>query len=134
MNPGSGALTQRWPARLFRPAETPSMSRSIPAVSTRAYVSNFGGSRDLSVYSVQSGNLVPIEHSQFRGGNGSQGVAVDSTSRFVYVANQGSGEVSGYVNTGRGLRKAHGSPFAAPAGPFGIATCASNGSGCIPAL
>ena len=61
------------------------------------------------------------------------GGVVDATSRFAYIANDGSSNVSAYTIAPNGaLKKVKGSPFAAGSYPAGIAACRVKAGKCIP--
>ena len=60
-------------------------------------------------------------------------LAVDSTSRFAYVTNLRSNNVSGYtIAAGGALRKVKGSPFKAGTIPIAISVCRVTAGKCIP--
>jgi hypothetical protein len=54
-------------------------------------------------------------------------------SKFAYVTNYGSGDVSAYAVAGSGaLTQLAASPFEAGTAPLGIATCSVTAGKCIP--
>ena len=88
-----------------------------------AYVANCGssctggvGTGNVSAYTINgaSGALTPVPGSPFAAGTGPQGVTVDPSGQFVYVANTGSNNVSAYtIDPATGaLTEIAGSPFA----------------------
>ena len=65
-----------------------------------------GSSRNVSAYTINpgSGALTAVSGSPFAAGNAPNSVIVDPTGNFVYVANGGSNDVSGYtVDASRGV-------------------------------
>ena len=72
--------------------------------------------------------------SPYKAGYLSYGAAVDSASKFAYVTNAGSNNISAYtINASSGaLRKVKGSPFKAGSGAFGISVCRATAGKCIP--
>jgi 6-phosphogluconolactonase len=65
-----------------------------------------------------NGALTPLAQPSFATGSGPNGVAVDSSGRFMYVVNLLSNNVSGYaIGTDGTLKPVPGSPFAAGSGP-----------------
>ena len=133
VNPSNGALTPL--SRIFR-AGGKTISVTFDPTGQFAYATNFNDSRGLDAYTVNaaSGRLKKFKGSPYSGGIGVQGVVVDATSKFVYMASSGNDEIYGYVNSGKKekLQPMTGSPFATDSGPFGLATCSSNGAACIP--
>jgi 6-phosphogluconolactonase len=93
------------------------------------------GSGSVSAYKIKStGALTQVAGSPFATGNLPDYLAIDPTSRFVYVANSGSRNVSAYTidaSTGA-LKPVNGSPFEAGLDPGGIATCRRVGRTCVP--
>jgi len=79
---------------------------------------------NVSAYMIDpsTGALAEVNGSPFAAGRGPVGISVDRTSKFVYVANNGSANVSAYTidpTTGT-LTAVGGSPFAAGSNPVGI--------------
>ncbi len=103
-----------------------------------AYVPNsFGTSPStVSAYAIDSarGTLTPVVDSPFKdAGSTPRYGAVDSTSKFAYIVNNGSNNVSAYSITASGaLRKVKGSPFAAGTYPAGMSVCRVVAGKCIP--
>lgn len=106
-----------------------------------AYAPNYGDRQEgasVSAYSIDStrGTLTPLADSPFKDGSVHSNPitgAVDSTSKFTYITNEGSNNISVYaVAAGGALRKVKGSPFAAGTGPIGIAVCRVTSGNCIP--
>ncbi|MBS0174759.1 MAG: beta-propeller fold lactonase family protein, partial [Nitrospira sp.] len=78
---------------------------------------------DVSAYTVDSntGKLTVVPGSAVAAGTAPVSVTVDPASRFVYVANSGSGDVSAFrVGDSGALTPVPGSPFAAGVAPAGI--------------
>ena len=73
--------------------------------------------------------------SPFAAGTEPSSVAVDSQSKFVYAANDGSNNISAYaINATTGaLTQVAGSPFGAGDEPAGVSTCRVKADACIPA-
>lgn len=90
----------------------------------------------VSAYMIDStrGTLTPVVGSPFKDtGSVARSGAVDSTSKFAYVLNNGSDTVSAYRITASGaLRKVTGSPFAAGTYPAGMSVCGVTAGKCIP--
>ncbi len=92
-----------------------------------AYVASagYGSPGKVSGYSINAttGALAPVKGSPFQAGTTPYGVAVDPTSKFVYVTNYGSKNVSAYtIDASSGaLTAVKGSPFGAGTEPEGIA-------------
>ncbi len=103
-----------------------------------AYVPNtFGTSPNtVSAYTIDSarGTLTPVVGSPFKdAGSVPRFGAVDSTSKFAYIVNNGSKNVSAYTITASGaLRKVKGSPFAAGTYPAGMSVCRVTARKCVP--
>ena len=93
---------------------------------------------NISVYTIDStrGALTPVAGSPFKDGppsNSLRNGAVDSTSKFAYILNNGSNNVSAYTITASGaLRKVKGSPFAAGTYPAFMSVCRVTAGKCIP--
>ena len=106
-----------------------------------AYVANsqtFHGFPDfIAAYTIDAtrGTLTPVTGSPFKDA-GAEAVsgAVDTTSKFAYVANDGSSDVSAYtINAADGaLKKVKGSPFKTGSVPFGMAVCRVTAGSCVP--
>ena len=63
-----------------------------------AYVSNGGGSNNVSAYRVgENGALAPVPGSPFAVGNLPSSVAVDPTGRFAYVVNEAGNNISAFA-------------------------------------
>ena len=95
-----------------------------------------GFSWNVSAYTIDStrGSLTRVQGSPFvdRGSLPYSG-AVDSKSRFAYITNLRSNNVSAYtIAAGGALRKVKGSPFKTGALPFGISVCRVTAGKCIP--
>ena len=98
-----------------------------------AYVANCGslgcgggvGPGKVSAYTIDgtTGALTPVAGSPFPTGLGPQGVTVDPSGRFLYVANLASSNVSAYtIDPATGaLTEVAGSPFAAGTAPRTVA-------------
>ncbi len=98
-----------------------------------AYVANCGslgcgggvGPGNVSAYTIDgtTGALTPVAGSPFPTGLGPQGVTVDPSGRFLYVANLASSNVSAYtIDPATGaLTEVAGSPFAAGTAPRTVA-------------
>lgn len=90
----------------------------------------------VSAYAIDSarGTLTPVVDSPFKdAGSTPRSAAVDSTSKFAYIVNNGSNNVSAYTITASGaLRKVKGSPFAAGTAPAGMSVCSVTAGKCIP--
>ena len=99
------------------------MGSSNCAFSQFIYLAN--ASNDVSAYSFDAKTrvLTQAPGSPFAAGMAPAGVAVDSASRFVYVANSGSNDVSAYMIDGAtgALTAVALSPFAAGSAPAGVA-------------
>ena len=94
-----------------------------------AYVANCGsacggtGLGDISAYAIDgiTGALTPVAGSPFATGLFPQSVTVDPTSKYAYVANERSNNVSAYsIDATGALTPIVGSPFVAGAVPFAV--------------
>lgn len=88
-----------------------------------AFVTN-SGAGTVSAFAVSaSGSLSPVSGSPFTAGAGAEFMALDKVHNFLFVANQGTNNLSAFsVNTGTGmLAAAPGSPFATGGTPLGVA-------------
>lgn len=105
-----------------------------------AYAINQGDNSEanISAYTIDStrGALTPVAGSPFKDGpqSNSPGFgAVDTTSKFAYISNNGAKEVAAYTITASGaLRSVKGSPFAAGTYPAGMSVCRVTAGKCIP--
>ncbi|MGA8534083.1 MAG: beta-propeller fold lactonase family protein [Candidatus Tumulicola sp.] len=90
----------------------------------------------VAAYSIDTtrGTLTPIAGSPFKNpGTAPISGAVDPTSKFAYVTNFSSDDVSVYtIATDGALRKVKGSLFKTGSEPIGIAVCRVTGGTCIP--
>lgn len=90
----------------------------------------------VSAYAIDSarGTLTPVVASPFKDADSTPRYgAVDSTSKFAYIVNNGSNNVSAYTITASGaLRKVKGSPFATGTYPAGMSVCRVVAGKCIP--
>src|ERR1700722_7542332 len=88
-------------------------------------IPNTEGSNTVSGYAINptSGALTPIPGSPFTVGTNPHAVALDPSSKFLYVANRASNNISAFtVNLSTGaLTEVPGSPFAAGYEPDGLA-------------
>jgi DNA-binding beta-propeller fold protein YncE len=81
-------------------------------------------SGNVSAYSIaSSGALTALSGSPYTAGTGPYGIVVDQSGTHVYVANNGTGDVSAYnINPSNGnLSPIVGEPFPAGTGPHGVA-------------
>jgi len=87
---------------------------AINSTTTFVYIARSGTQGGLAVYSIgASGALASITGSPFTAGNGPTSAVIDSTGKYVYVANSTDGTISGYtIGTGSALTAITGSPFA----------------------
>jgi 6-phosphogluconolactonase (cycloisomerase 2 family) len=87
------------------------------------FVANFssGNAGSISVFSINAstGALTAITGSPFTGSGPANGITVDPTGKFVYVAANGVDAYSVNQATG-GLTAVTGSPYTTPAAPFGV--------------
>ncbi|MEP6932431.1 MAG: beta-propeller fold lactonase family protein, partial [Nitrospirota bacterium] len=126
LNAGTGLLT---PASVIAfPAGTIPQTLTLEPFEKFAFVAN-AGAHTVSVYSVNptTGVLTAVAGSPFLVAPGTQPqratvVTVSPTVQFVYLANAGSNDVSGFfLNTSTGfLNPAPGSPFAVGATPQSV--------------
>src|SRR5579872_5099244 len=76
---------------------------------------------DVSVMSLKTGTLTNISGSPFPAGASPLSVAIDPSSKFVFVANQGDNTLSAYaMGTNGGLTAISGSPFTVGSQPQGV--------------
>ena len=77
------------------------------------YVARSGTNGGVAVYSIGAGGaLKPIAGSPFAAGNRPFDIALDTTGKYLYVANRTDGTISAYtVGTGSALTAVPGSPF-----------------------
>ena len=83
------------------------------------YVTTGGGITGYGI--LDAGVLVALSGSSVTTGANAYSVTVDPSGQFVYVANDGAGNVSGYKRNGGILTAIPGSPFAAGNRPDFIA-------------
>ncbi len=90
----------------------------------------------VAAYTIDStrGTLTPVAGSPFKNaGTVPDFGAVDPSSKFAYVTNFSSADVSAYtIATDGALKKVKGSPFKTGSGPVGISVCRVTGGECIP--
>jgi 6-phosphogluconolactonase len=87
---------------------------AIDSTTTFVYIARSGTQGGLAVYSIgAAGALTSVAGSPFAAGTGPISVVLDSTGKFVYVANRTDGNISGFaIGTGAALTAITGSPFA----------------------
>ncbi|HLY02541.1 MAG TPA: beta-propeller fold lactonase family protein [Candidatus Cybelea sp.] len=131
VNPKTGALTQVKGSPFAAGTEPDGVADYVPNGSAQpaVYVANYG-SDNVSAYTVnrKTGALTQASGSPFAAGTGPFGVACCYHPKGsslpppdVYVANQGSNNISAYSVSGSGgLTPVYGSPFAAGSGPTGV--------------
>jgi 6-phosphogluconolactonase len=87
---------------------------AIDSTTTFLYIARSGTSGGVAVYSIgAAGALAAVTGSPFTAGTGPTSVVLDSTGKYVYVANSTDGTISGYtIGTGAALTLITGSPFA----------------------
>lgn len=83
------------------------------------YVTTGGGVVGYGI--VDAGVLIPLSGFPVASGTNAYSVTVDPSNQFLYVGNDGAGNVSGYKRNGCGLTAIPGSPFAAGNNPDLIA-------------
>jgi 6-phosphogluconolactonase (cycloisomerase 2 family) len=86
---------------------------AINSTGTYLYIARSGAGGGLGVYSIGSGGtLNSISGSPFAAGNQPYSVVLDTTGKYVYVANRGDGTISGYsIGTNSALTALSGSPY-----------------------
>jgi DNA-binding beta-propeller fold protein YncE len=137
---GSGALTPLPGSPFADPGSSDPLAVVIAPNGRFAFVPNgfecCGFSWNVSAYTIDStrGTLTPVLGSPFVDpGSLPYGGAVDSTSRFAYITNLRSNDVSAYAITVRGaLRKVKGSPYKTGTLPFGVSVCRVTAGKCSP--
>ncbi len=87
---------------------------AVNSTSTYLYIARSGSSTGLAVYTIGTGGaLNAVTGSPFAAGNGPYDVQLDSTGKYVYVANRTDGTISGFlIGTGSVLTALSGSPYA----------------------
>jgi 6-phosphogluconolactonase (cycloisomerase 2 family) len=124
VNPASGALTPV-PGSPFAAGTDPKALAlwGNALGGTDLYVAN-AGSDTLSTYTVDTstGALTPLASATFATGKGPSSIAVDATLSIIYVANEGSNDVSVFSVDLTGLLTPFaGSPFPAGGNPLSLA-------------
>jgi 6-phosphogluconolactonase len=139
IDPRSGALSPLAGSPFADPGSEP--FEVVIAPSGRfAFVTNgfalVGFPYNVSAYTIDStrGTLTPVQGSPFVDpGSFPYSGAVDSTSRFAYITNARSNNVTAYtIGAGGALRKANWPPFKTGALPAAISVCRVTASKCIP--
>jgi len=112
-NTTSGALAS---SQTLAPptATTSDNALAIDSTTSFVYIARSGTSGGTAVYGIgAAGALNSVAGSPFAAGNGPASVVLDSTGKFVYVANSTDGTISGYtIGTGASLTALAGSPYA----------------------
>ncbi len=86
---------------------------AVDSAGSTLYVARSGSGGGLATYIIgAAGRLTPISGSPFPSGNGAYAVALESTGRYVYVANRTDGTISGYAIGSGTLTALPGSPYA----------------------
>ena len=97
-------------------AQTSDNGLAVDNSGSTLYVARSGSGGGLATYAIGSaGKLTSIAGSPFSSGNGAYAVVLESTGKYVYVANRTDGTISGYaIGTGT-LTALAGSPYASGA-------------------
>lgn len=95
-------------------ATTSDNGLAIDSGTTRLYIARSGTNGGVAVFSIgAAGALTSVAGSPFTAGNGSTSVVLDSTGKYVYVANRTDGNISGFaITTSGALTALTGSPYA----------------------
>jgi 6-phosphogluconolactonase (cycloisomerase 2 family) len=128
VNPASAVITiftinQTTGAPLASSSYTSGYSISLAIDPTGQFLYSVGAG-DLAGYSIDSGNgsLSPLSGSPYTAGSTPFSIAMDSSGKFIYVANQGSNNISAFsVNATTGVLSSVGT-YASGNGPYGITT------------
>ena len=91
---------------------------AIDSTSSYLYIARSGTGGGVAVYKIGAGGaLSPISGSPFAAGNQPFSITLDTTGKFVYVANRQDGTISGYsIGTNAVLTALTGSPYASGSG------------------
>jgi len=110
----TGALSTTYQQLATGSTSTSDNALAIDSGTTYAYIARSGTGGGLMVYSIgTNGALTPVTGSPFATGNGPFSVLLDSTGKYVYVANRTDANISGFsIGTGAVLTALSGSPYA----------------------
>jgi 6-phosphogluconolactonase (cycloisomerase 2 family) len=111
LNTSTGALVN---SQTLDPiTNTSDNALAINSTGSTLYIARSGASGGVGVYTIGSaGLLTPISGSPFAAGTQPYSVVLDSTGKYLYVANRGDGTISGYsIGTGSALTALSGSPY-----------------------
>jgi 6-phosphogluconolactonase len=113
LNTTTGALVS---SQVLAPASTTTSDNglAIDSTTTFLYIARSGTGGGVAVFGIgAAGALKSVTGSPFTAGTGPTAVTLDSTGKFVYVANSTDGTISGFtIGTGAALTTITGSPFA----------------------
>jgi 6-phosphogluconolactonase len=87
---------------------------AVDSTTTFLYIARSGTGGGVAVFGIgAAGKLTSVTGSPFTAGTGPTSVTLDSTGKYVYVANRTDGNISGFaIGTGAALTAVTGSPFA----------------------
>lgn len=94
-------------------AQTSDNALAVDSTTSYLYIARSGANGGLAVYSIgAAGVLNSVAGSPFSAGSTPYAVVLNSTGKYVYVANRGDGTISGYtIGTGAALTAISGSPY-----------------------
>jgi len=116
----TGALTNLPSSPFGNTGGNDSQEIRITPSGTFAAVAN-AATNDVSIMSLNTGTLTNISGSPFPAGASPLSVAIDPSSKFVFVANQGDNTLSAYaMGPDGGLTAISGSPFTVGSQPQGV--------------
>lgn len=113
LNTSTGAVANSQQLSVGSDGKTSDNALAIDSTGSYLYIARSGNNGGVAVYTIGSGGVLnSITGSPFAGGAQPFFVVLDTTGKYLYVANRSEGNISGYsIGTGSALTALSGSPY-----------------------